>query len=299
MQNEPFFSIVVPTYNRGHLIKKTLESLLAQTWSHYEIIVVDDGSTDNTEDVVANLNSPCIIYFKKVNAERAAARNYGAQQARGGYVNFFDSDDLALPNHLAEAARMVQEKDDPDWFHLGYAVVTPEGKVVKEVNTYQGSTLQSYIHQGNPLSCNGVFLRADTIKKFPFNEDRALSVSEDYELWYRLAARYPLFYSNIITSWVIDHECRSVRTMDAEKLIVRINLLFFYLSQDQAIQQVFKDKFHLTKARIYSHLALHLSEHNDSKIKSIEYLLKAFLTSSSTISQRTFPATIRNLLLRW
>lgn len=298
MQADPFFSIVVPTYNRAGIIKKTLESLLAQTWPHYEIIVVDDGSTDDTEAVVASLSSLRITYFKKVNAERAAARNYGAQLAKGRYVNFFDSDDLALPNHLAEASRMVLEKGEPEWFHLGYAVVTPEGKVLEEVNTYQGSTLQPYISHGNPLSCNGVFLRADTIRKFHFNEDRRLSASEDYELWCRLAARYPLFYSNTITSWVIDHECRSVRTMDAEKLISRLNLLLFYLRQDQAIQQVFKDKFHLTEAGIYAYLALHLSEYNSSKKTSINYLLKAFFASSNIISQRTFYATIRNLLLK-
>lgn len=299
MEYEPFFTIVVPSYNRGSLIKRTLESLVTQTWPHFEIIVVDDGSTDDTETVVRSLGSSQVNYYRIANSERAAARNYGARQAKGNYINFFDSDDLALPNHLAEAARMVSQNGNPEWFHLGYAMSTPEGKVFKQVNTYSGETLQKYIPRGNPLSCNGVFLRSDIVRKFTFNEDRALSASEDYELWYRLAARYPLFYCNTITSWIIDHEMRSVRKMDARKLIERLNLLLHYLEQDKVVQEVFKNKFKLTKAGIYSYLALHLSEHNESKITSLKYLVIAFSISVNVLWQRTYYATIRNLILRW
>ncbi len=299
MEFEPFFTIVVPTFNRGSLIKRTLESLVTQTWTHFEIVVVDDGSTDDTETVVRSLGSPQVGYYRIPNSERAAARNYGARQAKGHYINFFDSDDLALPNHLAEAAKMVQQNVNPEWFHLGYAMSTPEGKVFKQVNRYSGETLQAYIPMGNPLSCNGVFLRSDIIKKFTFNEDRALSASEDYELWYRLAARFPLFYSNTITSWIIDHEMRSVRKMDARKLIERLNLLLFYLEQDKVVQEVYRKKFKLTKAGIYSYLALHLSENNVSKITSLKYLGIASIISANVIWQRTYYATIRNLILRW
>ena len=299
MGSELFFTVVVPTYNRGHLIKRTLESLLAQTWPFFEIIVVDDGSTDDTAAVVNDLGSTQVSYYRIKNSERAAARNYGALHAKGNYINFFDSDDLALPNHLSEAAKMVSQYGEPAWFHLGFALVTPEGRVLKQVNTYQGNTLQAYIPKGNPLSCNGVFLRSDIIQKFAFNEDRALSASEDYELWYRLAARYPLFYTNTITSWIVDHEHRSVRKMDMRKLIDRLHLLLFYLKQDDVVQEVFKKDIYITKAGIYAYLALHLSEHNFSKKTSFKYLLVGLSISTNTIMQRTFYATLRNLILRW
>lgn len=299
MADEPFFSLVVPTYNRGHLIKKTLNSLLIQTWSSYEIIVVDDGSQDDTEAVVASLNSPRIHYFKKENAERAAARNYGVQRARGDYINFFDSDDIALPNHLANAAQMVQKNDSPEWLHLGYAVVTPENETIRQVNAYHGDTLQPYFANGNPLSCNGVFLRKDVINATKFNEDRDLSGSEDYELWYRLAALYPLYYSNEITSWVVDHESRSVRTMDANRLIKRLDLLLFYLRQDHQVQKVFRANFNVTEASIYLYLALHVSDIRASKIKGMCFLTKAFCRNLNVIFQRTFYATIRNIFLKW
>src|SRR5687767_6071987 len=123
--NEPFITVVVPTYNRADLIADTIKSLLAQEYQNYEILVIDDGSTDNTEQVVNALKADKVSYIKKGNAERAAARNYGASLAKGEYVNFFDSDDIALPNHLSEAANMISLNKHSQWFHLGYAWATP------------------------------------------------------------------------------------------------------------------------------------------------------------------------------
>lgn len=299
MQDEIIFSIVVPCYNRAHLIEKTIGSLLKQELDNFEIIVVDDGSTDDTEEVVRGIRSNRLLYYRKSNAERGAARNYGAKRANGKYINFFDSDDLALPNHLTEATEVIRKQSSPEWFHLGWAMVTPAGAVIKETNSYLGTTLQPYIVDGNPLSCNGVFLRTDIIRNIQFNEDRALSGSEDYELWYRLAARYPLHYSNTITSYVVDHDNRSVRTMKPRELVVRLNLLLSYLASDQHVQQVFGRKLFLTKSAIYSYLALHLSEHRGSKVDSARYLLKAAVSSRRMFVKRTYFATIRNILIVW
>jgi glycosyltransferase involved in cell wall biosynthesis len=96
----PFFSIIIPTYNRAHLIGNTIQSVLSQSYPHFEIIVVDDGSTDNTEDVIASFDSPKIRYIKIKNSERGYARNYGAKQAKGEWLYFLDSDDKLYPNHL-------------------------------------------------------------------------------------------------------------------------------------------------------------------------------------------------------
>ena len=114
----PIISIVVPTYNRAHLIEKTILSLLTQTDNRYEIIIVDDGSTDDTERVVKAYLSEKLSYFKKENGERAAARNFGTQKARGQYINWFDSDDLALDNHVATAITLIQSQENVNWFHL-------------------------------------------------------------------------------------------------------------------------------------------------------------------------------------
>ena len=72
----PFFSIIIPTYNRSNFIVKTIESILLQKYSNFEIIVIDDGSTDDTSDVIKSLDETKIKYFRKQNEERAIARNY-------------------------------------------------------------------------------------------------------------------------------------------------------------------------------------------------------------------------------
>jgi glycosyltransferase involved in cell wall biosynthesis len=295
----PFFSIIVPTYNRAQLIRQTLETLLVQSYRHFEIIVVDDGSQDNTAEVIHSMDQPDIRYFKKENGERAAARNFGARQARGVYVNFFDSDDLALENHLSEASKLLESHAEAEWFHLGYAWADPQGQVFRKVDHYTGKTLNHYMASGNPLSCNGVFIRKDIILQFPFNEDRALSASEDYELWCRLAARFPLYYTNTVTSLVIDHENRSVRTINGERLIQRLQLLMRYLSEDQTVVRYFGKAFNKIKMDSNSYIALHLANEARYKGKSILYLGKALRNSSALLKTKRFYATIKNIVLKW
>ena len=101
--NKPFFSIIIPTYNRANLISISIESVLKQTFTDFELIIVDDGSTDNTSEVVGNYTDNRIFYYKKVNEERGAARNYGIKKSCGEYVNFLDSDDFFDANHLEVA----------------------------------------------------------------------------------------------------------------------------------------------------------------------------------------------------
>lgn len=295
----PFFSIVVPTYNRAALIGNTLQSLLAQDFPDYEILVVDDGSTDNTKEVVEAIGSDKIRYYRKDNAERAAARNFGARHAAGKYVNFFDSDDLALPNHLSAAQRLLEQHPDADWFHLGYQWATPEGDIFRRVNHFSGPTLNHLMSAGNPLSCNGVFIARNTILAHPFNEDRALSASEDYELWCRLTARFPLFYSNEITSTIIDHEARSVRVINGEKLINRLRLLQMYLRQDAVVVQYFGKYFSRIEMDSNSYIALHLANDPKYKLASIGYLFRALTDSPFLLRTKRFYACIKNIILKW
>jgi len=109
--NAPFFSIVIPAYNRRDVIGDTLASCMAQSWSDCEVIVVDDGSSDGTPDVVAGhaRRFPGIRLLTTVNRGPAAARNLGVREARGKYIAFLDSDDRFLPEKLEVFARHIEE----------------------------------------------------------------------------------------------------------------------------------------------------------------------------------------------
>ena len=101
-KEDVLFSIIIPTFNRAILISKAIQSVIDQRYTNWELIIVDDGSSDNTKEVVANFNDNRIKYFFKINEERGIARNFGIDKAGGDYISFLDDDDYYLPEFLEE-----------------------------------------------------------------------------------------------------------------------------------------------------------------------------------------------------
>ena len=100
MSSSPFFSIIIPTYNRAHVLGRTIDSVLSQSYADFELIIVDDGSTDKTNQLVESYEDERIKYYMISHGERSRARNYGVTKTRGKYVCFLDSDDTFLQHHL-------------------------------------------------------------------------------------------------------------------------------------------------------------------------------------------------------
>lgn len=293
MQNIPYFSIVIPTYNRAHLIRQTIESVLAQRETRFEVIVVDDGSQDDTEQVVHDIADRRVTYRKKENGERGAARNYGAARARGQYINFLDSDDLLYPNHLTVAGNLIEEHDHPEISHLGFEMKDARGSLLYRIDSFKGR-LNEKLLRGNLFSCNGVFLRKDIALAFPFNEDRRLSASEDWELWLRLAARYEIYYSNEVTSVIVNHDDRSVLTGDEGALVDRKNLMLRYLFEDQTFVEKYGSQRKLIEAEFLSYIALHLALAGQKKAAG-RYLRQSIRFMPTSIFRRRFLAVIKHI----
>ncbi len=269
----PFFSIIMPTYNRANLIIDSIKTAIAQDYQNFEIIVVDDGSTDNTEEVVLSLNHPKITYHKKKNEERAVARNTGTQLAKGDYVTFFDSDDYLYPNHLSEAVKLIQKNNHPEMIYLAYNVMDVNKKIIKEQKISRNTDFNKKLINGNYLSCNGVLLRRDVALQHPFNTNRTLSASEDYDLWLRLAARYKIHYTNVITSSILNHDARSVFVVKEKPLTDRILLLIETCTNDPLIRKFYKGKLDVFVSKCYLYLALHLAMSKHKK-SAISYFIK-------------------------
>jgi len=256
MNLEILFSVIVPSYNRAGLIKETIHSLLEQVYFHFELIIVDDGSTDETEMVVRPyLKDERIRYFKIKNSERGAARNFGTKNSNGDYITFLDSDDILLPRHLQTANQKVELANRPPVFHLGYEILHPDGKV--DFNPQLPSPVNDKLLEGNFLSCMGVFLRRDIAMENLFDEDRQLAGSEDYELWMRIAARVPILTFPEITSRLINHDDRSVINVDPQRLVIRISMLEKRLEGNTA----FTERFGKTAAIFSSYCSLYLALH--------------------------------------
>jgi glycosyltransferase involved in cell wall biosynthesis len=294
MQDNPYFSVVIPTYNRAHLILKTIESILAQEDGDFEVIVVDDGSRDRTEDVVRSVQDKRVAYYKKENAERGAARNYGAARARGRYLNFFDSDDLLHPNHLSAARRFIEQWNEPEIFHLGYEMRDAANHLLYRVDNLTGS-LNEQLLRGNLLSCNGVFVRRDVALRFPFNEDRELSASEDWELWLRLASRYEIRYSNEVTSVIVNHDERSVLGGGEAAMLKRKDLTLRYLFADEAFVKKYGRHRRIIENEFLSYMALHLALSGERR-RAAKYLKDSVRLLPSSVFRRRFLAVVKHII---
>ncbi len=295
MKADKLFSLIIPTYNRADFISVAVLSALNQTYSNFEIIVIDDGSTDATEQVIGALKHPQLFYYKKQNAERAAARNFGIEKAKGDYITFLDSDDFLLPHHFQTALDFINKNYEPPLFYQLNNFVDQDGKVLSQIGPISGSLNIQLIVDGNFLSCIGVFIKSEILKQFPFNEDRALSGTEDHELWCRLAARYEIGYNNVVTSSMVQHDSRSVMLVDEQKLIARLHLFIKYVSEDEAFIKKYTWLMPAMKAQALSYLSLHFAvTHKHFKLAFL-YFRKAWAEYPAFITHRRFYAILKHL----
>ena len=291
----PIFSIVIPTYNRAHLIARTIESVLKQqSCDDFEVLIIDDGSKDNTGEVVRNFKDYRMRYYFKENAERGAARNFGAIRAVGQYINFFDSDDVMYPNHLAIANNLIQRLNKPEFFHLAYDYKLEDGTLVGKMDSFDESTRDAVFFD-NTLSCNGIFIRRDIARQFPFEEDRVLSSSEDWELWIRLISRFKLHLSNEITSTVISHDQRSLLTIDAKKVVDRDLLFIDTLRRDAVVMLNYGYSFRRFIAERYTFFMLCFAEQRQRR-EVWKWGWKAFWVYPLILLSKRFLASIKNTL---
>jgi glycosyltransferase involved in cell wall biosynthesis len=229
---QPFFSIIIPTYNREEFVNKTVKSFLAQTFTNFEIIIVDDGGSDNSAKMAESFGDQRVHYFWKQNEERGAARNYGAALAKGAYLNFFDSDDIAYQSHLQISYNIVKN-NRPELVFLGFEFVNQHGDALSAVNNFNGDIVKDIINR-NKRNLNSVFIRRDVFNEIKFEENRLLAASEDTLLLCRLVARHKPVFSNVITSAMVEHSGRSMVTASEEQLLNRRKYLLKGLQADDS-----------------------------------------------------------------
>jgi len=187
-------SIIIPAYNAADYLKEAVDSVLAQTYKNIEIIVVDDGSTDDTRSALESyVASGKIKYIYQKNKGLAGARNTGIKNASGKYVAFLDADDLFLPDKVAEQARALEENPGYGVCYSDLLHFSEDGKVYHHRYNYpSGDIFEQLLHRQfvNPLT---VVARRELFTKYGFF-DESLRRSEDWDLWLRLARAGVKFY---------------------------------------------------------------------------------------------------------
>jgi glycosyltransferase involved in cell wall biosynthesis len=293
-----FFSIIIPTYNRGYLIKQTIDSVLGQTYKHFEVLIVDDGSTDNTQEIIREYSDPRIHYFKKKNEERGAARNFGVSKAKGDYFTFLDSDDILYPHHFQTVYNTLKEYDFPSCYAQAYEIKDSEtGKIIWKGHVSKSHTINQDILKGNFLSCFGVFLKPEVFSVVKFKEERQFAGTEDWLLWLQVAARFPFYHGNTITGALISHDNRSVLSFGHASLLFRTKFIMQQLWQDSAFIKTYGKN---VMRQIYSHMLTYMSLHlvlNRHKAIALKYLLKAMRIKPSVMCEKRSMAIIKKVIL--
>ncbi len=212
----PFFSVIIPTYNRTGSIGEAIQSVLSQTFTNFEVIVVDDGSTDDTKEIVLEIveGDDRIRYIHQHNQERSAARNNGIALAKGTYICFLDSDDMYMANHLAAFHSCILDQTDPIRIYLSYAF--GEVPFVPETDEPLELILKTAI------CSQQVCLHREILQKHLFNVK--LRIGEDQELWVRIVEEYPLTKTDRQTVVIRDLGDRTVSILKTQTYIENLRL---------------------------------------------------------------------------
>lgn len=199
-------SVIIPTYNRADLIGQTLQSVLAQTYTEFEILVVDDGSTDGTVGLLNTYDQPQVRIIRQANQGEGMARNAGIRAARGEYLAFVDSDDLWEPTKLERQMDILGRSKERSWaFCDAYVFESETGRKLYTFSqrchtstnfTPQKLLLCDYIASPTPVIHSSIFEEVGLFNTSP--------IAADWDMWLRIASRYPIhFVSDVLAGYRI------------------------------------------------------------------------------------------------
>jgi hypothetical protein len=196
-------SVVIPLYNKGPYIARTLDSVLCQTFQNFEVIVMDDGSTDNGAEVVRMFHDPRIRLIQQENHGLSATRNRGVGESRGAFIAFLDADDEWMPEHLEVLERLRERYPEAGVYTTAYRKIHPSTGSKKAHfigipdKPWEG-LLPSYFKSAAlgdpPVSASTVGMTREVLNEMGGFETTAL-FCEDMDLWGRIALKYPIAFS--------------------------------------------------------------------------------------------------------
>ena len=247
----PKVSVIIPTYNRSKYVTKAIDSVLGQTYKDYEIIVVDDGSTDNTKEVLKPYTDR-IKYLYQENTGVSAARNAGIRAAGGQWIAFLDSDDEWLPEKLSIQMDYLSRHNEIVAFITNVKFILPDNKSINlfEMKNYSNNEIDSYVLPRPLIDVLKVFLFALMAKRKILLDigcfDESMSIYEDADLMRRLALEGP---------WAISNQCLTevIRREEPPELnlsrLAKEQLIYSYDCQVRSYEKLVSDSRLLPKEK--------------------------------------------------
>jgi len=207
----PYFSIIIPVYNKEKFVAKTIESVLSQTFTDYEIIIVNDGSTDQSEAKISTFKDNRIKYYSKKNEGVALARNFGIEKATADYICFLDADDYWHPTFLETMQRYSSELPEQKVFAAAIEIETknktipahysiPSTSDFEIVNFFDASQKECVLWTSSACIHKSI---SEKVGDF----DTKIKHGEDTELWIRIGLQFPIvFIRKILARYVYDEK---------------------------------------------------------------------------------------------
>lgn len=203
INDKPLLSVIMPTYNHARYIGEAIDSVLNQSYKNFELIIIDNYSTDNTEEIVASYNENRIKYSKFRNhGIIAASRNHGIKNSSGKYIAFLDSDDIWLPQKLELQIDLMESNEKIGLSYVLYSHLLEDtsvkGVFPKPAQRLRGNVFTS-LYRKSVIANSGTMVRTEVFKELGLlDENPKLVTIEDYEMWLRIAKSRPIDY--------VDHE---------------------------------------------------------------------------------------------
>ncbi len=187
----PLVSVIMPAYNAEKYVEASIRSVLAQTCSDFELLVVDDCSKDGTAKIIESLaaeDSRIVFLRNPRNSGVAATRNYAVSQAKGAWVAFLDSDDLWREDKLAKQLALLSAHPDCVLSYTASSFIDQDGKPYFYVMEVPPSVTYRELLRRNLLSCSSVMVKTDVIRRYPMGHD---GMHEDYSTWLQILRETP------------------------------------------------------------------------------------------------------------
>ena len=233
----PKVSVVIPTYNLSHMVGETINSVLQQTEPDMEVIIVDDGSTDSTREVVEAITDSRVKYFYKDNGGTPSSYNYGFSKAKGEYVAFLDHDDL-WPNNYLQV--MLGHLENNSEFGAAYGLITvlyPDGSKIKSYRRPKGKSgwLTSDLFKRNYIWNSATIIRRSVLDGFCFDESLRVGC-EDRDYFLRLSTRIQFLFVQDVETIRREHKTNLSKKMALEPTrILVMERFYFRLGGDKII----------------------------------------------------------------
>ncbi|WP_339663390.1 glycosyltransferase family A protein [Croceibacter atlanticus] len=201
----PFFSVIIPLFNKAEYVERTLNSVLLQSFDDFEVIIVNDGSTDNSLKIAESFTDDRIVIYSKDNKGVSTARNYGVTKANSNYIAFLDADDIWKPNHLDALHNLIVDMPSCALYCMGYIKQKSEKSKIRAqfgtiADSYKG-VVSAYFKNSLPFTIAG--MGAVAVNKAKFIEvggfTEGVTHGEDIELWTSLALQGKVALHNIAT----------------------------------------------------------------------------------------------------